>query len=103
MDGDETNGNECWFISDGNAYTHKFIAPEAYEGMVFGFGDAEWNESAALRFFAGTLRDTAAYGVDASKARSKAEAIAMIESAQGEDAVEDDGEEPPVFGAAMPE
>ncbi len=45
----------------------------------------------------------AAYGVDASKARSKAEVIAMIESAQGEDAVEDDGEEPPVFGAAMPE
>ena len=53
MDGDETNGNECWFISDGNAYTHKFIAPEAYEGMVFGFGDAEWNEIAKLSFFGG--------------------------------------------------
>ena len=65
MDGDETNGNECWYISDGNAYTHKFIAPESYEGMVFGFGDAEWNESVPLMFFAGNLRDTAAYGVDA--------------------------------------
>ncbi len=65
MDGNDANGNECWFISDGNAYTHQFLAPESYEGMVFGFGDGEWSETEKLYFFAGNLRDTAAYGVDA--------------------------------------
>lgn len=41
----------------------------------------------------------AAYGVDASKAKSKAEVIAMIEAAQAEDLPD---EEPPEISAALP-
>lgn len=53
-----------------------------------------------------------AYGVDASKAKSKNEVIAMIEAAKNDDGengeendddVIDDGETPPAVGAAMPE
>ncbi len=42
-----------------------------------------------------------AYGVDASKARSRAQVIAMIKADQNAEA--DADEEPPVVGAAMPE
>jgi len=42
-----------------------------------------------------------AYGVDASKARSKAEIIAIIDMAR-EGEVDEDGEIPPVFGAIPP-
>lgn len=42
-----------------------------------------------------------AYGVDASKAKSKAEIIAMIDKAKAEETV-DDGEEPPKFDAEPP-
>ena len=41
----------------------------------------------------------AAYGVDASKARSKAEAIALIDAAIGVG----EGEDVPQLGAALPE
>ena len=54
-----------------------------------------------------------AYGVDASKARSKDAVIDMIEAAKAakddaddnddDDGVVDDGETPPAVGAAMPE
>lgn len=42
----------------------------------------------------------AAYGVDASKAKSKAEVIALIEAAQ---ATDQDEEQPPEISAALPE
>ena len=55
-----------------------------------------------------------AYGVDASKAKSKKAVIDMIEAAKAaqddadddnddDDGVVDDGETPPAVGAAMPE
>ena len=54
-----------------------------------------------------------AYGVDASKARSKDAVIDMVEAAKAaqkdteddvdDDSVVDDGETPPAVGAAMPE
>lgn len=42
----------------------------------------------------------AAYGVDASKAKSKAEVIALIEAAK---ATDQDNEQPPEISAALPE
>ena len=42
----------------------------------------------------------AAYGVDASKAKSKAEVIALIEAAK---ATDQDDEQPPEISAALPE
>lgn len=58
----------------------------------------EYNENMKLT----ELKEIAqAYGVDAEKARSKAEVIAMIDASL-EEAAEDDGEEPPTFEAEPP-
>lgn len=89
---------EARLVKKGVAVYVEEEAPQP-AGQTVNEGQPEYDESMKLS----ELKEIAeAYGVDASKARSKAEVIAMIEAAQDEAADADD-EEPPAVGAAMPE